>query len=80
MYFSLLLPAIIMEILTLLSYIQEIFKPINKKAFQNNAANINKRTMEKNKWYSFKNIWLNPEYYKLHKDDVNLKNLTKISK
>lgn len=78
LYFILLMPAITMEILTLLSYIQEIFKPINKKALQED--NKNKKKENKRDWQNFKNIWLNPEFYNLHKDEVNIKELTKLSK
>ena len=72
------MPAIIMEILTLLSYIQEIFKPLNKKALQEDNKTKNKSN--KRDWQHFKSIWLNPEFYNLHKDEVNIKDLTKLSK
>lgn len=78
LYFILLMPAIIMEILTLLSYIIEIFKPINKKAFQDDL-NTKKKSNKRN-WQTFKRIWLNHEFYNKHKDEINLKNLTKLSK
>ena len=79
LYFILLMPAIIMEILTLLSYIQEIFKPINKKAFQiDNEMPV--KSKSSNKWYNFKKIWLDPKFYNLHKDETNLKNITKLTK
>ncbi len=79
LYFSLLLPTIIMEILTLISYILEIFKPINKDAFNEKEIKVKKDTINyENNWQNFKNIWLNPEYYKEHKNDINLKSVTKI--
>ena len=78
LYFILLMPATIMEIITLLSYILEIFKPINKKAFQEDEKN--KKQVNKRDWPTFKHIWLNPEFYNSHKDEVNLKDLTKLSK
>ena len=65
-----------MEFLTLISYIREIFTENNQSKGENN----NKSSSSKVSWSDFKNVWLNPEYYDKHKNDVNIKNVTKISK
>ena len=76
LYFWLLTPAIVMEFLTLISYIREIFTENNQSKGENN----NKSSSSKVSWSDFKNVWLNPEYYDEHKNDVNIKKVTKISK
>ncbi len=77
LYFWLLTPAIVMEFLTLISYIKEIFiKEEKKEVIKKEEA----KSSVKSNWTNFKNIWLNPEYYNEHKDDSNLKKATKISK
>ena len=79
-YFYLLIPAILMEILTLISYFLEIFKYQNTEPIKviNNEKTPN--IEQGNKWTNFKEIWLNPEYYAKHKNDKNTRNATKISK
>lgn len=82
LYLILLLPAIIMEILTFISYGLEIIIP--KKI--NNMNNINPKELKMpvlksdNVFVNFKNIWLNPQFYKEHKNDTNLRDLRKLSK
>lgn len=62
--FYILLPAIIMEILSLISYILEFFQK-EKKTLKKTT----KRTLD-NKNYS--SIWFSPSYYQAHKDDANI--------
>ena len=80
LYFYLLLPAIIMEALTLLSYLMEIFTPQNIDILVEDKKEEPIKFTGKNKWENFKSVWLNPEYYLQHKDDSHLKKLTKLSK
>jgi len=79
LYFWLLFPAIIMEALTFISYVLEIFLPrkietvnISKKEFK--IPKLSKNSA----WEKFKYVWLNPEFYLEHKDDANLKDLRKL--
>ncbi len=78
LYLSLLAPSIIMEILTLISYILEIKMPKNIKKFDVIHKEIEIPKLGKNKWQNFKSIWLNPEFYEIHKNDTNLKKLIKL--
>lgn len=81
LYFILLSPAIIMEVLTLFSYMFEVTKPENLKAL--NIKNDNKKRIRlkgKNKVTYFKEVWFSPKFYQEHKNDVNLKDLRKLSK
>ncbi len=75
----LLIPAIIMELLTLISYILEIIIPKNVKQFKIERKEIDFKLDGKNKWDNFKKIWLNPHFYEEHKNDSNLRKLTKLS-
>ena len=81
LYMILLLPAILMEALTLLSYLLELFSPQKfvKKAQEGKKLNISEINA-KNKWESFKAIWLNPHFYEEHKNDSYLQNLIDFSK
>lgn len=80
LYFWLLFPAIIMEALTLISYILEIFVP-RQKVFNVEQKELKITKLKgKNIWENFKIIWLNPEFYNEHKNDTNLKDLKKIFK
>lgn len=81
LYLYLLMPAIIMEVLTLFSYIFEICFPKNIEILvqKNKKIEIPKLNMEERKEY-IKNVWLNPEFYEKHKDDTNLRDLSKLSK
>ena len=76
-YFVLLLPAIIMEALTFLSYLLEIFDKNNIKSKGEIQKEINKKS--KNTKEHIKDIWLNPEFYDKHKNDSNLKDLRKMT-
>lgn len=79
LYFYLLFPAIIMEALTLLSYLLELFSPKNINIFKEKNKEVEIPELKsKSKWLNFKNIWLNPEFYNLHKDDSNLRKLIKL--
>ena len=70
-YLWLLLPAIIMELLTFISYILE-FKYKNKKQ---NIINYNKKNEDK-----LHLLWFDPNFYEDHKNDTNLKDLYRIIK
>ena len=77
--FYLLLPAIIMEVLTLFSYILESFNAKNLIIKSTNTKEIELPQLgNKTKWEKFKVVWLNPHFYSQHKDDSNLQKLTKI--
>lgn len=81
LYLYILLPAIIMEFLTLLSYILEIFKPKKIKILNKSKKELKiNKLAGKNGWENFKNIWLNPTFYNEHKNDANLIDLWKLSK
>lgn len=82
LYFCLLLPSIIMEFLTFVSYVLEGLFP--KKINDLNQIESKELKMPKlktrNIWENFKYIWLNPDFYNEHKNDTNLKELRKLSK
>ena len=81
LYFMLILPAIIMEALTLISYVLEMFNPQNIKILYKDSKELDVPVMkDQSKWVKIKNIWLNPEYYQKHKNDSNLRKLTKVVK
>jgi len=81
LYLYLLLPAIIMETLTLFSYMIEICYPKNIEIITTKPkkSEKSKLTFEERKEY-IKNVWLCPEFYEKHKDDTNLRDLKKLSK
>lgn len=81
LYFYLLLPAIIMEVLSLFSYIFEICFPKNMELLVKKQTKIEvpKLTLNERKEY-LKNVWLNPDFYEKHKNDTNLRDLRKLSK
>ena len=80
LYLILLSPAIIMEIFTLISYILEIIAPkkIKRLNVKHNEM-IVPELKNKTKWERFKYIWLNPEFYDKHKNDSNLRKITKLN-
>ncbi len=80
LYFYLLFPAIIMEALTLLSYLLEIFTPTKYINPIMSTKELDKIDLGKSKWENFKKIWLNPDFYQKHKDDASLRSLNKIMK
>jgi len=81
MYLYLLGPAIIMEGLTLFSYILEICFPKNIEILINKSDKIQtpKLSFQERKEY-IKKVWLDPEFYEKHKNDTNLRDLSKLSK
>ena len=80
LYLYILLPAIIMEVLTLISYILEIFKPKKIKILNKSKKALKINMLDgKNRWENFKNLWLNPSFYSEHKNDTNLIDLWKLS-
>ncbi len=81
LYFCLLLPTIIIEALTLISYVLEIFSPKNMQVLYNDNKEVVVPSLKnQSKWERIKNVWFNPDYYAQHKNDVNLRKLTKIKK
>ena len=81
LYLWFLIPTIIMELLTLFSYMFEICFPKNIEIITTKKEKIKspKLTYEEKKEY-FKNVVFNPEFYEKHKDDTNLRDLRKLSK
>lgn len=80
LYFWLLFPATVMEIITFISYILESFLP-NKEILTTKELNREKEELKsQNMWENFKYIWLNPEYYEKHKNDAYLRKIVKIKK
>lgn len=79
LYLYLLIPAIIMEILTFLSYIIEIFIS-KKKVISENIETFDEENLDLTFYEKFKHIWLNPEFYELHKNDPNLKKVIQIKR
>lgn len=76
LYLILLMPAIVMELLTLISYALEILIPKNveilsAKQEKKKIPNLNGKDF----WDYFKKVWLNPDFYEKHKDDSNLRDL-----
>ncbi len=80
LYFWLLFPASLMEALTLLSYIMEMITPSNLAILKNEQEEIDNNMVVENKEANFKEVWLNPDYYTKHKNDNNLRKVTKVSK
>lgn len=81
-YFWTLFPAIVMELLTFISYFVEIFRPSKKIVNLNiKESKIDRDDYKnkKNKEY-FKDIWLNPKFYEDHKNNTNLKDLWKLTR
>lgn len=81
LYLYLLAPAIIMELLTLFSYMFELCFPKNIEIMTQKQVKSKriKLTKEERKEY-FKNVWLSPEFYEKHKNDTNLRDLGRLSK
>jgi len=79
LYFWLLFPSIIMEALTFVSYVLELFVPQKIKVLVEEQKELKMPKLKGNIWENFKEIWLNPEFYNEHKNDTNLKDLKKLS-
>lgn len=81
LYLYLLGPAIIMEIVTLFSYIFEICFPKNIEILTKKTKKIEtqKLNFKERKEY-IKKVWLDPKFYEQHKNDTNLRDLSKLSK
>ncbi len=78
-YLYLLLPAIVLEIITFISYLVGIYKPSKKVIVKDNKKEI-KIPEFNNKWDRFKKIWLSPEFYLEYKNATNLKDIWKLTK
>ena len=79
LYFGLLLPAIIMEVLTFICYVLEMFAPKQIKILNKENKELKMPELKgKSTWKNFKYIWLNPKFYQEHKDDTNLTDLRKL--
>ena len=73
-----LIPAIIIEFLTLLSYILEMYNPKHLKILTKEKKKLEIPKLNGTKWENFKTLWLNPNFYDEHKNDTNLKDLIKL--
>ena len=81
LYLCLLAPAIIMEVLTLFSYIIELCFPRNIEIITTKTKRIKNTKLKRSDEFKYiKNVWFNPEFYQIHKDDTNLRDLRKLSK
>lgn len=81
LYLVLLLPVIIMEVLTLLSYLLEVGDKKNIELLSTKPKKIESVKLKgKDRLSYMKDVWLNPEFYEEHKDDSNLRDLRKLSK
>lgn len=73
-YLYILIPTIIMEILTLISYLYEIIKA--PKSSANKKPGIKPAKLSKKDFGSYlKNVVFNPAFYEEHKNDSNLRDL-----
>lgn len=79
LYFWLLFPSIIMEGLTFISYVIELFAPNKIKVLREEQKELKMPKLNGSVWENFKYIWLNPKFYEEHKNDTNLKDLKKLS-
>lgn len=71
-----LAPAIIFEIMTLISYVLEITINKNLEAATKPKSKMTKKKLKvKERKKYLKNVWFNPEFYYEHKDETNLKDL-----
>lgn len=77
-FLILLIPVIVIESLTLLSYILEIFTIEKIPMLNHESKELEVPKLKKNKWENFKMVWLNPEYYEKHKNDSYLRKLIKL--
>ena len=70
-----------MEILTLFGYIFEICFPKNIEILINKTDKIKSPKLNFNERKEYiKKVWLDPEFYEKHKNDTNLRDLSKLSK
>ena len=81
-YFWTLFPAIVMELLTFISYAVEIFRPSKRIVNLNiEESKLKEKDFKGKKFKNYlKEIWLNPQFYEEHKNNTNLKDLWKITK
>lgn len=76
-----LAPAIIFEIMTLISYLLEFTINKNLEAAMKPKNKIKKKKLKsKERKKYLKNVWFNPDFYYEHKDETNLKDLRLKSK
>lgn len=81
LYLWLLIPTIIMELLTLFSYMFEICFPKNIEIITTKKEKVkNPKLSYKERKEYFKNVVFSPEFYEQHKNDTNLRDLRKLSK
>lgn len=81
LYLYLLIPTIIMQLLTLFSYMFEICFPKNIEIIISKQEKIKEPKLNhKERKEYFKNVVFSPEFYEKHKNDTNLKDLRKLSK
>ena len=76
LYLLTLSPGIIMEFLTLISYIGEFFFKKNIEASMKKSTKSKRIKLTKEERLNYaKNVWFSPEFYEKHKDETNLKDL-----
>ena len=76
LYLLTLSPGIIMEFLTLISYIGEFFFKKNIEASMKKSSKSKRIKLTKEERVNYvKNVWFSPEFYEKHKDETNLKDL-----
>jgi len=81
LYLWLLAPTIVMELLTLFSYMFEICFPKNIEIITTKKEKIKNPKLSYNERKDYlKNVVFSPEFYEQHKNDTNLRDLRKLSK
>ena len=76
LYLLTLSPGILMEFITLISYISEFFFKKNIEASMKKTPKSKRiRLTKKERMNYAKNVWFSPEFYYKHKDETNLKDL-----
>lgn len=76
LYLLTLSPGIIMEFITLISYIGEFFFKKNIEASMKKSTKSKRIKLTKEERLNYaKNVWFSPEFYEKHKDETNLKDL-----
>ena len=76
LYLITLSPGIIMEFITLISYIGEFFFKKNIEASMKKSSKVKRIKLTKDERLNYaKNVWFSPEFYMKHKDETNLKDL-----
>lgn len=81
LYAYVLGPAILFELLTLISYLIEILFKKNIEATKKEPKKVGRIKLKSSERKEYiKNVWLSPEFYEAHKDEANLRELRKETK